>query len=98
MLTRSGWDFLRSIENITSDNTSTVFPVDLNGNVTGAPFTIIDNNPKSGNTLLGVYLQDEWKPFEKLTVNYGLRFDQMDAFVESRSIEPPIGPRLQGNP
>ena len=23
----------------------------------------------------GVYLQDEWKPFDKLTVNYGLRFD-----------------------
>jgi outer membrane receptor protein involved in Fe transport len=83
--------FFSSIENITSDNTSTVFPVDANGNVSGAPFTITDNNPKNGNTLFGLYLQDEWKPIEKFTVNYGLRYDQMDAFVEANQLSPRLG-------
>jgi outer membrane receptor protein involved in Fe transport len=78
-------------ENIVSNNNSTVFPVDANGNVSGAPFTITDNNPKNGNTLVSLYLQDEWKLSEKLTINYGLRFDQMNAFVSANQLSPRLG-------
>src|SRR5208282_363611 len=74
-----------------SDNTSSVFPTDASGNVIGGPFTITDNNAKNGNTLTGFYLQDEWKAFEKLTVNYGLRLDQMDAFVKAGQLSPRLG-------
>lgn len=80
-----------STENIRSDNASTVFPVDSSGNVTGAPFTIVDNNAKNGNTLFGVYLQDEWQANDKLTVNYGARFDQVDAFVKESQLSPRLG-------
>jgi outer membrane receptor protein involved in Fe transport len=83
--------FFASTDNIQSNNISSVFPVDINGNVTGAPYSITDDNPKNGNTLASLYLQDEWKPFDKLTVNYGLRFDQMNAFVEANQLSPRLG-------
>ncbi len=78
-------------ENIRSDNTSTVFPLDSNGNVDGAPYQIVDNNPKNGNVLWGAYLQDEWKPTDKLTVNYGLRYDELHSFVKGDQLSPRIG-------
>jgi outer membrane receptor protein involved in Fe transport len=83
--------FSTSYEDTTSNNISTVFPTDVNGNVNGPPFTIYDNEPKNGNTLSGVYIQDEWKPFEKWTVNYGLRFDYMSAYVTADQLSPRLG-------
>jgi outer membrane receptor protein involved in Fe transport len=82
---------MASTENIRSDNSTTVFPVDAGGNVTGTPFTIVDNNPKNGNRLLGLYLQDEWHATGKLTVNYGARLDQVDAFVKEGQLSPRLG-------
>ena len=78
-------------ENIRSNDTSTVFSVNSNGLVSGAPFAIVDNHPKNGNTLIGMYIQDEWKTTNNLTVNYGLRFDAVDAFVSEQQISPRIG-------
>ncbi len=40
---------------------------------------------------MSLYLQDEWKPLDKLTVNYGLRFDRMDAFVTASQLSPRLG-------
>lgn len=82
---------MANTENIRSDNTSTVFPVDAGGNIAGAPFTITDNNPKNNNRLLGLYLQDEWRVSDKLTVNYGARFDQVNAFVNESQLSPRLG-------
>ena len=83
--------FFGFTENVESDNTSSVFPTDSNGNVTGGPFNIRDNTSKNGNTYGAFYLQDEWKAFDKLTVNYGLRLDQMDAFVKAGQLSPRLG-------
>jgi outer membrane receptor protein involved in Fe transport len=80
-----------SSENIRSNNASTVFPVDSSGNVSGAPFTLTDNSAKNGNTLVGAYLQDEWRATDKLTVNYGARVDQVDAFVKESQLSPRLG-------
>lgn len=82
---------MTSTENIRSDNASTVFPVDSSGNVIGVPFTIVDNHTRKGNTLFGAYLQDEWQANDKLTVNYGARFDQVDAFVKESQLSPRLG-------
>ena len=81
-----------SSENIESNNSYTVFPVNGAGTaVTGPANTIVDSNPKNGNTLLGLYLQDEWKATGKLIVNYGARFDKVNAFVSEQQWSPRLG-------
>ena len=52
-----------------------VFPVDEMGNQTSdVPIRIVDNSSLNGY-FAGFYLQDEWKPFEQLTINFGGRID-----------------------
>ena len=89
---------MASTENIQSNNSSTVFPVDAGGNVNGAPLTVVDNQRKNDNRLMGFYLQDEWHPNDKLTVNYGARFDQVDAFVSEDQLSPRIGLVFKATP
>jgi outer membrane receptor protein involved in Fe transport len=76
--------------NIQSNNSSTVYAVS-GGVATGSPYSIVDNNSRNGNTLFGIYLQDEWKATDKLTVNYGGRFDQVDAYVNEHQFSPRLG-------
>ena len=83
--------YFAQYEDIVSNNNSTVFPVDSLGNIIGGPEAIQDNNPKNGNTIVSLYLQDEWKPLDKLTANYGLRYDRMDAFVTADQLSPRLG-------
>ncbi len=64
-------------ENLTTD--TAVFPVDPSGLQTSdQPFHITDNHSLAGISA-GFYLQDEWKLTEKLTFNYGVRYDRFDA-------------------
>src|SRR5438105_3411568 len=67
-----------------------VFPVDANGNQTSdVPLRIVDNSGKYGY-LYGLYLQDEWKPIEQLIINFGGRFDIVDAFSHENQLSPRI--------
>ena len=36
----------------------------------------------------GFYLQDEWKPFEQLTINFGGRLDFENAFANENQLSP----------
>jgi len=79
-------------EAVETDNTSSVFLVDSAGNqeVPYLPVSIVDN--LNHLTFMGgVYAQDEWRLTEKLIVNYGLRWDIVDAFVRENAFEPRIG-------
>lgn len=69
---RGGW--MAVDESLSSHTTTGVFPVDANGNPTGGPISIADNETAHA-IFAGVYLQDEWKVFPKLTLNFGARFD-----------------------
>ena len=57
----------------------------------GGPVTIVDNNPKNGNTLLSFYAQDKWEVTNSLIVNYGLRYDKLSAYTSASQLSPRIG-------
>ena len=80
--------FSVSGEQASVSNTSLVEPCMVcDGSDNGSPFGITDNVSKLG-WLAGVYVQDEWKLTSQLTMNYGLRFDQMDQFVSANQFSP----------
>jgi outer membrane receptor protein involved in Fe transport len=82
--------FLVTEQHATVGTATLVFPVDANGNQTSdVPLRIVDNSGKYGY-LYGLYLQDEWKPFEQLTINFGGRFDIVDAFSHENQLSPRI--------
>ncbi len=53
------------------------------------PFVINDGTTKVGG-VAGVYLQDEWRINDQLTINAGLRFDQMWQYVDANQLSPRI--------
>jgi len=72
----------------TVDTATLVFPVDAMGNQTSTmPERIVDNHDKYGY-FYGFYLQDEWKPFEQLTINFGGRLDFENAFRDENQLSP----------
>jgi outer membrane receptor protein involved in Fe transport len=82
--------FLITEQQATVGTSTLVFPVDANGNQTSdIPLRIVDNTGKYGY-FYGFYLQDEWKPFEQLTINFGGRFDIVDAFSHENQLSPRI--------
>ncbi len=79
--------FTVSAEQAWIDNTSWVEA----GAPPGAepPFPITEDSAKLG-WLAGVYAQDEWKITDKLTMNAGLRFDQMWQYTDANQLSPRI--------
>ncbi|WP_051709915.1 TonB-dependent receptor [Andreprevotia chitinilytica] len=79
-----------SQERAVSNNTSAVFTVDAQGNQNSdTPISITDNNAKTGR-LYSLYLQDEWKATDRLTLNVGARADRVDAYVQESQLSPRI--------
>jgi outer membrane receptor protein involved in Fe transport len=80
--------FMVTAEKTDVSNVSTVLPVDpVTGAISPTPFTINDSNSLLGWNL-GAYVQDEWKLTDKLTFNYGIRFDQLYQFVDANQFSP----------
>jgi TonB dependent receptor len=81
----------------TEDSVTSVFPVDEEGNQTSTvPFDIPDSQ-KLRSTLYGVYLQDEWKLTDTLTVNYGARADAAESVRNEGQLSPRINFNYQPN-
>lgn len=74
-----------------SVGTSTlVFPVDADGTQTSdSPSRIVDNTSQNGY-FGGLYLQDEWKPFDQLVINFGGRFDVASTVLTESQFSPRI--------
>jgi outer membrane receptor protein involved in Fe transport len=70
-------------------NSSVLLPVDNTGTPFDAPFNVLDQSAKTG-LLFGTYIQDEWKMTNQLTLNVGLRFDQMMQFTNVNQFSPRI--------
>jgi len=75
--------------------TTTAFPIETDpgnpnfGNPNGFPRAIVDNYNLNA-LFYGAYLQDEWKIVPKLTLNFGVRFDGFDSFVDENQASPRV--------
>jgi outer membrane receptor protein involved in Fe transport len=75
-------------------NSSTAFPGDNTGQCTSdpscfQPIQLSDGSNKFG-WLMGVYIQDEWRLTDQLTLNAGLRFDQMFQYISANQVSPRV--------
>ena len=82
--------FTASAERSLVNNVTSAFPVDDTGAQTSdIPVTVFDSNSKTGY-LFGTYVQDEWRINNQLTLNAGLRFDQMWQYVDANQLSPRV--------
>jgi outer membrane receptor protein involved in Fe transport len=77
----------RSLVTSISSVLALAVPGDPTQGTIDAPSTIFDSSSKTG-WLLGTYVQDEWKITNNLTLNAGLRFDQMYQYVDANQLSP----------
>jgi opacity protein-like surface antigen/outer membrane receptor protein involved in Fe transport len=75
--------FTVSAEESWVDNTSLV-----QSDTTPFPLESITDDVSKLGWLAGVYVQDEWKITNQLTMNAGLRFDQMWQYVDANQLSP----------
>ncbi|WP_186773043.1 TonB-dependent receptor [Siccirubricoccus deserti] len=66
---------------------STVLPLDGAGGTVNAPFGISERG-QARQQLFGLYLQDEWRLAEALTLNAGARFDSVSGIIEASQLSP----------
>jgi outer membrane receptor protein involved in Fe transport len=77
-------------ERSTFNTNSNVLPVDDMGTqTTDQPISIFDSGGKTG-WLYSYYMQDEWRVFPALTVNFGGRFDLVDEFAHEHQLSPRV--------
>ncbi|MGY4233150.1 hypothetical protein ACVIIW_002097 [Bradyrhizobium sp. USDA 4449] len=81
--------FTVSAENAFVGNGSVLLPLDVTGAPFDAPFNVLDQSSKTG-FLFGTYIGDEWKVTNRITLNYGLRFDQMMQYTDANQLSPRI--------
>ncbi|HVP69223.1 MAG TPA: TonB-dependent receptor [Anaeromyxobacteraceae bacterium] len=79
------------------DNLATVLPLDASGSPLPYPVTINDYAPRIGWNL-GAFVQDEWNITSALTLNAGLRFDQMYQYVVASQVSPRVALLVQVAP
>ena len=77
-------------ERTVSQTTSDVLALDRSGQqLSQTPETITTGSGKTGG-IYGIYLQDEWKLADALTMNYGGRFDLVDEFTHENQFSPRV--------
>ncbi|WP_225712882.1 TonB-dependent receptor [Bradyrhizobium semiaridum] len=81
--------FSVSAERSLVNNGSTVLPLDDAGNPVDAPLSLFDSSTNTGY-MFSSYIADEWKITNQLTLNAGLRFDQMWQYVDANQLSPRI--------
>lgn len=86
---RSG--FFASNDSVKSSSRNWVFATDVNGDQASSDPFQIDENSSKNSQLFGLYLQNEWKAIDRLTVNYGTRFDISHAYVNEQQLSPRFG-------
>jgi outer membrane receptor protein involved in Fe transport len=82
--------FLVQREHALQNTQAQVLPTDATGAPTSdQPVGIVQGGDNIG-WQYGIYLQDEWKLTDSLTVNYGLRFDAVSGITQENQLSPRI--------
>ena len=78
-------------ERAIADTDSEVFPCSdpYCADVATAPISQVENGGKTGTTY-SAYVQDEWNLAKTLTLNYGLRFDVLNAYTHAEQASPRV--------
>jgi len=89
-------------EHVAADTNSNVLAqtgTDASGNPIFATNTtnIVNDSEKTGWTY-SLYLQDEWKLLQDVTVNYGGRFDVVNGYTQGNQISPRLNTVWQATP
>ena len=86
-------------EAITGGNTlSQVLPVDASGTpTTDVPISIANSFQKTGS-LYGMYVQDEWRLLPHVTVNAGVRLDEVNEYTQESQLSPRLNVVWQATP
>jgi outer membrane receptor protein involved in Fe transport len=81
----------------TSLTSSQVLLVANGVQTSNSPVTIVDDSAKT-ERIESVYLQDEYRLLPALTINYGVRFDNFDAFSSGKQLSPRLNVVWQALP
>ncbi len=85
---RAGYEILA--QHASNRTVTDVFPVDANGaQTTNVPEAIKQNQDATGQ-IYGLYIQDEWKVFKPLTINFGVRYDHVDELIHEGQLSPRV--------
>jgi outer membrane receptor protein involved in Fe transport len=90
--------FLAQREHATSLTNAQVLPVDSDGTPTSDQPMGIANGADQVGWTYGIYVQDEWKLTPTVTLNYGARFDAIDANTQENQLSPRLNVVWQPNP
>jgi outer membrane receptor protein involved in Fe transport len=77
-------------EQTENDNSSIVLATAPGGACGSAAECVINDNVSKLGWMLGLYVQDEWRITDRLTLNAGLRFDQIWQFVDANQVSPRV--------
>ncbi len=76
-----------TIERTTVQTSSSVLPAIGGTPTSDVPFTIFESRGKTGATS-GVFVEDAWRVVPSVTINGGVRFDDLEAFTSERQVSP----------
>jgi outer membrane receptor protein involved in Fe transport len=83
--------FYASNDEVKSYSENWVFNLDDAGNQISTDASNIDEKSIKNSQLYSAYLQNEWKATDKLTINYGGRFDMSRSYVNEWQLSPRFG-------
>ena len=81
--------FVQGERSSSATNSLVLATDDAGAPLSDQPNSIVDQSGKTG-WLYGVYLQDEWKLWPTVTLNFGARFDLVDAFTHEQQLSPRV--------
>jgi hypothetical protein len=81
--------FQVTVEKAIGDSNDLVFPGGPGFQTSTLPIDITDDSSKTG-LYYGFYLQDEWRIFTPLTINFGGRFDIVDEYAHANQLSPRV--------